>query len=1321
MLGKFSLIMFLFFSITVFAQSGVKIFSSDRSSIVIEYSPVYSDTSVEIIDNHQYINIGVKNSFISEPEKWGEPSIPEIYINLGVPSEFGNTIEILGTSYKEIRGLVTPKPKTKKEGLSYSSYYEISPAYNSYKSKSELVSFADFGYIRDLPVQSLTISPVQFDVASQNIRLYKTIKFRINFNSKQKITSVPSDGFAAGTILNFNVAKYWVRQSKSQSLKKTVINSVLSTGKWVKFEAPEEGIYKITYSMLSSFGIDAATVDPRSIKIFNNSGKPIPEDPTISRPSDLVENAIIVSGESDGKFDSGDYILFYGRGNNFWDYDTTSHSIKRVFNIYSDHNYYWITSGGTNGKRVENEPSLSQQNVFSQTSSKAFTSWDEDKINLINSGKEFLGDDFSYLMTSRTYTNKLDGRIDGSPIQYNFVFVTAASNPTNITVQENNTTIWNKNMSAGTALYVGGASYSATVYYNGSLTDSRSLLKFSFTPSTNSDVGYLDYFEILYQKQLTAANDFCLFFSKDTTATIEYHLTNFSNSNIKVFNVSDYSGMKQITGSVISGGECHFQVSEQQGYVSKYIAIANDNYKTPINPQEAENSNIHGIADGAKFIIITHKNFMDAANRLKNYRENEAKNKISTIVIDIDQIFNEFACGLPDVSGIRDFIKYAYDNWQIKPEYVLFFGDGDYDYKDIQGFHTNFLPPYETQESLNEINSYTTDDYFDNLDADQKIDIASGRLTVKTAEEANNIVDKIIYYETSSEKGLWRNLITLVADDGYQGASYGGNYFTSSSEQLANHIIPASYDNNKLYMAAYPVVITGNGKRIPEGNKAIIDAINNGSLIVNYVGHGSPDLWADEDVFVRNVTIPQLHNDKYFFLVAATCDFGFWDIPNFSSAAQDLVLDANAGAVGALCSSRLVYQDSNEALMDSFFQELLSSSVDSLTTISTGKAVLYSKQSLINDNDRKYFLFGDPTMYLLAPEFGAVIDSINGQQLTGNVQIKALNHTQLSGTILKPDSTTWNDFNGEGILTVFDSKRTEVLPNLRGYQITRQGGLIFRGRVSITNGKFDADFVVPKDISYANQNGKIVFYYFNTDVDGLGYTGNIIVGGTDTTVVNDGKGPSIDIYFDNSSAANAYLVNPNSTLNIKLSDETGLNTTGTGIGHQLEGVLNNDENNPIDFSNYFTGDLNAGGRSGEVNYKFNNLEQGDYSLLVKAWDVFNNFNSETVYFTVVSGEDLEIRDVYNYPNPFAGNTTFTFQRNQITPAEVRIKIYTISGRLIREIEQSNIIDKFVRINWDGRDQDGNIIANGTYLYKVIVKNLDGNYMKSVLGKLAVIR
>ena len=341
--------------------------------------------------------------------------------------------------------------------------------------------------------------------------------------------------------------------------------------------------------------------------------------------------------------------------------------------------------------------------------------------------------------------------------------------------------------------------------------------------------------------------------------------------------------------------------------------------------------------------------------------------------------------------------------------------------------------------------------------------------------------------------------------------------------------------------------------------------------------------------------------------------------------------------------------------------------------------------------------------------------------LAAAIQIRALSNIRIEGVIKKTDNTIWDDFNGEGIISVYDSERKVALDQLNGYPMTVQGGTIFRGRVSVTNGRFSSNFIVPKDISYQNENGKVIVYFYNQDVDGLGYTNNIIVGGTDSSVVNDGKGPDVEIYFDVASPSNSYLINPNSKLIVNVSDETGLNSTGTGVGHELEGILNDNISSPIDFTNYFTGDRDSGGKSGQINYTFNDISPGEYKIDVKAWDVFNNYSAKTAYFTVVSGDNLVLNDVYNYPNPFSRNTTFTFQQNLNSLLDLKIKIYTIAGRLIKEIEKDNISEKYVMVPWDGRDEDGNVIANGTYFYKLIVKTSDGKYNTNVIGKLAVIR
>jgi len=970
---------------------------------------------------------------------------------------------------------------------------------------------------------------------------------------------------------------------------------------------------------------------------------------------------------------------------------------------------------------------------YIQTSTIAFADWEVDRINIGQSGRIALGDVFSQAVTSQTYMNMLDHRINSFPVNYNYRFINASQGSLTLRIYENNNQVQAITFGSGAQQYVAGSARTGNFSFANPLPDNRSILKFEISAGSSAPTGYLDYFEINYRKQLRPTNNYLTFYSYDTTGVLEYQLNNFPSTNIKVFDVSDYANVRYVTNhTMLSGGECRFRFFENREFRTKYIAVGNDDFKSPSNPVKVDNSNLRGIADGARFIIITHKNFIEAASRLKSYRENEAIEHISTVVVDIQEIYNEFSCGILDVSAVRDFIKYAYDNWTTTPDYVLFFGGGTYDYKNLEGYNDNFIPTWQTTEHLALLQSFTTDDFFVKMDPgnDLRIDLAAGRITVKNPDEAHKIVDKIIDYEKNSEVGLWRNVITLVADDAYTSTSFENNLHSPQSENLSRNDIPDYFSVNKIYMATYEPVLTGSGKRMPDVNKAIINSINEGNLILNYIGHGNPELWAHEVVFDRNISIPQIKNqNKYFFLVAATCSFGYYDIPNFRSAAEELVLKENSGSIAALTASRLAYSSPNAAYTYNFYEDLLEAPRDSNGLPPTlGTANFETKQVVVNVdnvNTQKFFICGDPTLRLQIPRYQADIDTINGQAIVQTaVQISALGKVTLNGIIKKPDNSFWSDYNGEGIIDVMDSERIERYRygerNFDTSSYVVEGGTIFRGRISVTNGKFKADFVVPKDISYENDRGKIVFYFYRPDDDGIGYTDRITVGGTDSTK-NDGKGPEIEMYFDDPSYAGSFLINPDSKLIIRLSDETGINTTGTGVGHQLEGILNDDNANPIDFSNYFTGDLDAGGRSGEVNYSFTDLETGDHKLDVKAWDVFNNFSTEAAYFSVVSGDNLVIRDVYNYPNPFNSSTTFTFQQNLSSPLNVEIKVYTISGRLIKAITANNLNERFVTIDWDGRDNDGDFIANGTYLYKLIVKTTDGQYSNSILGKLAVIR
>jgi hypothetical protein len=1321
--SKILILLILVGSVYLTAQSDFRILSSSASILRIEYTPQISDSIFTRINGIDYLSIDIIEGIYLNSSKFGSPAIPTRIFPIGVPSETGNTIQIISSEFSDVTGRIKPHGRQTKGDLLNSFIYSEDENYFSQQEEIELVNFGEFGLIRGLPMQHVHVNPIQFSPMENRVRVFKKIVFQINFGNPVQNVNYKTDSFLEDVVINFSTAKNWI-QAKKAFQKPNVTNSVLSTGRWFRFEAPQEGIYKITRAMLASYGIDASTVNPMTIKIYNNGGKILPEKLNINRPTDLVENAITVVGENDGSFDEGDYILFYGKGINFWDYDLNDKKFQRAYNPYSKQNYYWITSGGNEGKRIQNKSSVNDPSAQIITSTKAFQYWDEDKINIGKSGRFFMGDEFSESIKSRTYTSKVEGILDNQPKRYRYRFVNNSSSTVPFRMEENGVAIVNKNISGfGSYEYSYGKVDSATVNYNGSIPGERSLLKFTYNSSASSSFGYLDFFEIYYERELKAYEDFLIFFSNAQTTINEYRLFNFSTSDINVYDVTDYANVKTISNPIKhSGGEFWFQSSETALAPSKYLACSSVLYKTPENPVEMGNQNLRGINPGAKYIIITHKNFKEQAERLKHYRETENQVPLSTIVIDIDQIFNEFSCGMRDVTAIRDFISYAYYNWSIEPEYVLLFGDGDYDYKNIEGHNKNFVIPYETEDSFDEIDSYCTDDFFARIvGIDLFVDIAIGRLNINSAVDAKIVVDKIISYENNSDRGVWRNRMTLVADDGKTSQQDDGTKHTGQSEDLSR-IIPSYYDLKKIYLAAYPTVITGLGRRKPEVNQAIIDAVNNGTLILNFIGHGSPDLWTHEQVFIRSVSIPQFVNTNYFFVTAATCDFGYYDKPTALSATEELVLKENSGAIGVFTSSRPVYSDPNKVLNESFYRSMFSSTRDTMNLpIRLGKAYFETKKTFTQPNDQKFHLFADPALRLQIPQYNSTIDSINGLTTTANIQLKALGQVRIDGVVRRPDNSIWNEFNGEGVLTVFDSERSVPLPEFGNYSMTEQGGIIFKGRVSITGGKFSADFIVPKDISYENRNGKVIFYFYNSNVDGIGFTNNVIIGGTDTSAVNDGNGPQIEIFFDDISYVNATIVRPNSNLLVKLSDETGLNTTGTGLGHKLTGIINDNENNPLDLTNYFTGDLDAGGKSGMINYKFSKLAQGNYKIEVKAWDVFNNASSELTYFKVVEGDGLAIEEVYNYPNPLNDNTTFTFQHNINQQIEVKINIYTVSGRMIQQIENNMINDRFVKIFWDGRDKDGDKVANGTYLYKIVVKSSDGEFNKSVLGKLAVLR
>lgn len=1318
--GLKSLIVFFLFTILIFPQTGkdLKIISSDNSAIVFEYKPVITEEVITGSGSTSFYKFSLESGSFSKNIS-GLPQIPFRTFNIGVGSEFGTSIQILSKSEKTLSGKIVPFAQYQKSGEDVKRVYKTGSEYEKTEF-SEPVVFGDFGVARGMKIQQVKVFPVQFDARTNKIKVIERIVVRINLPAGSGSKQLTGN-FYDNLVLNPETAKNWGSETKKK-LKK-VNSNLLASGTWYRFGIEEEGIYVINKNDLPNYGINPETVDPATIKIYNNGGYLLPPKVTENRPEGLVENAIKVE-TTGGKVER---IIFYARSTSFWEYKQSSSKVIRNKHWFDSINYYWITSGGTAGKRIGEVSSL-QSFDKTQNTTKAYLFEDKDEINLHSTGMIYFSNDgFSTSNNSRNFVNLLSDRISSSEINYKFNFANDAKDEysSNLSIFESNNFLHSKSLSGSSHLpYDKGSVYSSTAKYSGSLTDNRSNLKFQFG-ATTANTGYLDYYEIEYLRKTKAIENLLVIFGESSSAVYQYEADGFTGStnSIRIFDVTDFSTVREVTNAYKSGSLVRFNYQNNTGNPNKFYLTTIENYKTPSSPVKVENSDIKGFTQGVEHIIVATSEFKTQAERLATYRSS-GSNPISSKVFYLTEIFNEFGCGQKDPTAIRDFVKYAYDNWNTKPKYLLLFGDGSADYLNLNpnSENSNIIPVYPTTETMNEIYSYSQEDYFVKVDGDDKyLDLAMGRICFEEEADAKNVVDKIIFYETNSDKGLWRNKIAVVADDQYaEGDSDWEAYHMVQCESLTGNYISPGFDINKIYLSTYPLSLSAEGaRRRPEVVDAIIEAINNDLLVINYTGHGSPGLWAHERVFTQEYSIKQLQNKNLFFMTVASCDYAKFDDFNRLSSGEELVTLPNKGAIALMAATRPVEAGGNAALNNMFYSNLLK--VSGGETNSVGEALMLAKNSISGSNSSKFLLIGDPAVKLLMPKTLTSIDSINGSPGNNVTQIKALSKVRVAGSVRNINNTINTSYDGNAIITVFDSERIKnIIVRDRPYPMKIQGGTIFKGSASIKDGLFSTEFVVPKDISYENKNGKIVAYIFNDNTDGNGFTTNVTIGGTGN-LANDNKGPLVDVYFDDINYENSNIVNSDFKLILDIEDETGLNTTGAGIGHKLEGIINDDQSKVIDFTNSFVGDKDTGGKSGKVEHKFTGFEAGDYKIKVKAWDVFNNPTETEEFFTVLNEDGLVIKNIYNFPNPFADKTTFTFQHNLAEPVDVKIKVYTVAGRLIREIEELAINDKFVRVWWDGRDEDGSEIANGTYFYKLIVKTVSGEFNKSAVGKLAIIK
>lgn len=1113
-------------------------------------------------------------------------------------------------------------------------------------------------------------------------------------------------------IVSCDVA-YSLKQMKRGERKVYVENSVLDSGKWYMMSMPSTGIYKITYSELEAMGLPVSGINPKNIRIYHNGGGVLPVVNSAERHQDLVEIPIYVSGENDGSFDADDYVVFYAKGPVSWECYNGLYS--RVSNPYSDYSYAFLTTDLGEGKRIEYaENTASSANVV-VNSFLDYQLIEEDAYNLNNMGATWYFDKFD-AVTSKTYSFNFPNIIKTENCN---IRIDAASRNTvslaSFDVKVNGNHVCDIRFNKTTSGYAMVGSTNNVKFISN--TDNISV-NLNYVKNASSSSGWIDYIAINAWRELIFTGNVMMFRNPhcfDASRKYRYEIRNASGS-LQVWNVTNPVEPEKMNLQYASN-VASFTVDGADN--SQFIAFNGNEYNKVNFVSVVENQNLHSKYD-FDYLIITHPDFKSQALRLK-----ELHSTIDDLEIEIvtpQQIYNEFSCGALDITAIRDYIKMIYDKSDKRLKYVLLFGDCSFDFKNKSG-NVCFIPSYQSEVSLNP-SSNVYDDFFvalDDKEGDMSFtfanDAAIGRMPVNTLEEAKIVVDKIERYISNDEDsmGHWRKLITFVADD-------DDTYYMSHAEQIEQQLKGVMGDDinfDKIFLDAYPQIATSSGQRSPECNAAITNRIEQGSLIVNYIGHAGELGWAEERILTNDDIFSWKNSPKLNLMLAASCEFSRFDDHTRTSAGEYVFLNKNGGAIAMYTAARVTYASQNQRMMKRFYDRLFD--VEGGDFVTMGDAFLAAKQEA-DDNCHDYVFFGDPALRLNYPKNKIELTSINNHDVSQIDTIRALQSINIKGVVKDIFGNPIDDFNGIVHVNVYDKESTYTTFGNESsvYSFKLRDNVIFTGKMPVVNGEFDLDLTLPKDINYSYGNGLMSFYASSEKTDAQGSFANFIIGGLNHDADPDELGPEMEIYIDDEKFVDGSTTNENPLLIAYLKDDNGINTSSAGIGHDITATLSGATNKTYSLNQFYESPMSEGD-FGKVTYKLYNLNEGEHLLTFRAWDIYNNSSTATIWFNVVKGKIVNIENVANYPNPMSDNTNFVFEHNQKdNEIDIQIRIYNIVGQLVRTIEESSsgTMARISSISWDGTSDNGAKLPAGMYVYYVTVTN-SHNEKTSVYSKLII--
>ncbi|MCB2207838.1 MAG: type IX secretion system sortase PorU [Bacteroidetes bacterium] len=1114
-------------------------------------------------------------------------------------------------------------------------------------------------------------------------------------------------------LISFDLVIQVEEQPERDEANRERINSVLAEGNWFKVRIDKSGIYKITYQELQEMGFDVS-VNPKKVAVFGNGGGILPEINNAFRHNDLVQNPIVLVGEEDGSFDANDYILFYGEGPVTWNYNALAKVFNFQSNYYDDYSYYFITALNEDASRVETIPTPQGSPDMIIDEFIDYQHHELDERNLFNTGRQWFGEVYDF-NTTKEFIFNFPNIVEETESGYmSCAFAARSFTPSSFGLYVNNQLEKTLAMEIVYAsnFYVLGKTGKTHFFFKPD--NDQLVIKTIYNRNSNNSIAYLNYIEINVKRRLLMSGNQMRFRMpvSDTNAQIAKYRLGNATSDLIIWDISNPVQAKKVNGQLTSS-TLEFNATATSESLTEYIAFYdNDEHYKTVFVEKVANQNLHALKN-IEYLVITHKDFLEEANRLAEYHK--TIDNLNSFVTVPELIYNEFSSGSQDITAIRDFVKMLYDNSDPGQEirYLLLFGDASFDYKDRLTDNTNFVPCWESMESMSIVRSVASDDYYGLLDDGEgvtgKLDIGIGRFIAGNIEQAKMAVDKIIHYTTNTHEVMqpWRNMMTFVADDG------NGNTHLNHAEILSNYIYEnyPVYNIDKIYLDAYKQIATPGGQVSPDMNKAINDKIEKGTFIFNYSGHGGESGLGDEK-FMQIADINSWTNyDKLSLFITATCEFTRYDDPTRVSAGELVFLNKKGGAVALLSTARATYASSNLSLNEAIYHNNLFEKINGDYPC-LGDVIRKAKLNG-GENDTKFILIGDPAMQLAYTKHKVETIKINNELVIENIPdtLQALARVRVEGIVTDQQGNQLTDFNGLVFPTVYDKfSDIETYGDENPSTTFRvRRNILFNGQASITNGEFVFEFIMPKDISYNFGTGRISYYVRNENEDGAGYYENIIVGGFNEDAEGDEQGPDITLYMNDTTFVPGGKTDQNPDLLAFVFDESGINTTGNGIGHDIVATIDDDFNQSYILNQYYEADMNSFQR-GKVNYPISNLEDGPHVLSLRVWDIYNNSSTAYLNFVVVSQNELVVENLLNYPNPFISETNFVFNHNQSgQDLDVKIMIFSMDGRKIKTIETRINPEGYqsTPIKWNGLNDNGATIGKGFYVYRVIVKNEDG--------------